>query len=119
MQLCLKNTPTEMFSRETCEIFRKPFFNRTLQLNIDVIKQSIGCTTIIARTKQNIYLQQKEKRTMIQAKFIKNKEIIIKILNTEAFTQRCCENKVFLEISQNSKENACARVSFLIKLQFY
>ena len=25
--------------------------------------------------------------------------------------------KVFLEISQNSQENACARVSFLIKLQ--
>ena len=25
--------------------------------------------------------------------------------------------KVFLEISQNSDENACARVSFLIKLQ--
>ena len=56
---------------------------------------------------------------MIQAKFIENKEIIIKILNTEAFTQRCCENKVFLEISQNSKENACARVSFLVKLQLY
>ena len=26
-------------------------------------------------------------------------------------------NKVFLEISQNSQENTCARVSFLIKLQ--
>ena len=25
--------------------------------------------------------------------------------------------KVFLEISQNSQENTCARVSFLIKLQ--
>ena len=39
----------------------------------------------------------------------------------------CCEyylygafdsvKKVFLEISQNSQENTCARVSFLIKLQ--
>ena len=27
--------------------------------------------------------------------------------------------KVFLEISQNSQENACARVSFLIKLQVW
>ena len=27
------------------------------------------------------------------------------------------KKKVFLEISQNSKENTCARVSFLIKLQ--
>ena len=25
--------------------------------------------------------------------------------------------KVFLEISQNSQENTCARVSFLVKLQ--
>ena len=28
-----------------------------------------------------------------------------------------CKKKVFLEISQNSQENTCARVSFLIKLQ--
>ena len=28
-----------------------------------------------------------------------------------------CKIKVFLEISQNPKENTCARVSFLIKLQ--
>ena len=28
-----------------------------------------------------------------------------------------CKIKVFLEISQNSKENTCARVSLLIKLQ--
>ena len=29
---------------------------------------------------------------------------------------RCSVKKVFLEISQNSQENTCARVSFLIKL---
>ena len=29
-----------------------------------------------------------------------------------------CKKKVFLKISQNSQENTCARVSFLIKLQF-
>ena len=28
-----------------------------------------------------------------------------------------CSIKVFLKISQNSQENTCARVSFLIKLQ--
>ena len=28
-----------------------------------------------------------------------------------------CKKKVFLEISPNSQENTCARVSFLIKLQ--
>ena len=36
---------------------------------------------------------------------------------TEAVVQRCSVKKVFLKISQNSKENTCSRVSFLIKLQ--
>ena len=36
---------------------------------------------------------------------------------TEAVAQRCSVKKVFLEVSQNSHENTCARVSFLIKLQ--
>ena len=36
--------------------------------------------------------------------------------HTEAVTWRCSVKKVFLEISQNSQENVCARVSFLIKL---
>ena len=38
-------------------------------------------------------------------------------LLTEAFVWRCSVEKVFLEISQNSQENTCARASFLIKLQ--
>ena len=36
---------------------------------------------------------------------------------TKAVAQRCYAKKVFLEISQNSQENICARESFLIKLQ--
>ena len=36
---------------------------------------------------------------------------------SEAVAYRCSVERVFLEISQNSHENACARVSFLIKLQ--
>ena len=36
---------------------------------------------------------------------------------TEAVFQRCSIKKLFSEISQNSQENICARVSFLIKLQ--
>ena len=35
----------------------------------------------------------------------------------EAVVQRCSAKKVFLEISQNSQQSTCARVSFLIKLQ--
>ena len=41
----------------------------------------------------------------------------IQSATTDAVAQRCSVKKVFLEISQNSQENACARVSFLIKLQ--
>ena len=37
--------------------------------------------------------------------------------NVEAVVQRCSVKKVFMGISQNSQENTCARVSFLIKLQ--
>ena len=37
--------------------------------------------------------------------------------SSEAVTQRCSVKTVFLEISQNSQKNTCARASFLIKLQ--
>ena len=36
---------------------------------------------------------------------------------TRSSHRRCCKKKVFLEISQNSQENTCARVSFSIKFQ--
>ena len=38
---------------------------------------------------------------------------------TEAVVQRSSVKKVFLEISQNSHEKTCARVSFLTKLQVF
>ena len=38
-------------------------------------------------------------------------------LAREGVAQRCYVKKVFLEIFQNSQENTCARVSFLIKLK--
>ena len=36
---------------------------------------------------------------------------------SEAATGGVLQEKMFLEISQNSQENTCSRVSFLIKLQ--
>ena len=39
------------------------------------------------------------------------------MLILETATRGVLCKKVFLEISQNSQENTCARVSFLIKLQ--
>ena len=37
--------------------------------------------------------------------------------NTEAVTRRCSAKKMFVKVLQNSQENTCTRVSFLIKLQ--
>ena len=39
----------------------------------------------------------------------------MKRLHTEAVALRYSVEKVFLEISQNSKENTCARVSFFVR----
>ena len=36
-------------------------------------------------------------------------------VESEPVARRCSVRKVFLEISQNSQKNTCARVSFLIK----
>ena len=33
------------------------------------------------------------------------------------YTRMCSVKNIFLKVSQNSQENTCARVSFLIKLQ--
>ena len=35
----------------------------------------------------------------------------------EAIARRCSLKKALLEISQNSQENTCAKVSFLMKLR--
>ena len=52
--------------------------------------------------------------------FITNKMLDILLsecVRTEAVVRSCSVEKVFLEISQNSQENTCARICFLIKLQ--
>ena len=47
----------------------------------------------------------------------KNTEAAIPKCSSEAVTQRCSVEKVFLDILQNSQENNCTIVSLLIKLQ--
>ena len=43
--------------------------------------------------------------------------MLLSIANSEAVVWMCSVEKVFIEILQNSQENTCARVPFLIKLQ--
>ena len=45
------------------------------------------------------------------------KYFYLSIQHSEAVVQMCSVKKAFLEISQNSQENTCNRVSFLTKLQ--
>ena len=50
---------------------------------------------------------------MGKARWLKNLNIAIR--SGEAFIQSCSIKKVFLKISQNSQENTCIIVFFLIK----
>ena len=49
--------------------------------------------------------------------WIKNKMWDGSYWEIEAVVRRCSVEQVFLKISQNSQENTCPRVSFLLKLQ--
>ena len=66
-----------------------------------------------------VFMQKQEgltNREITCAVFVTPQFIYMCILS-EAVAQRCSVKKVFLEISQKSQENTCARVSFLITLQ--
>ena len=68
--------------------------------------------------KQVVIFQYK---TLCEETFIDSKDWTINNRIIEAIKrsshQKCSIKKVFLENLQNSQENTCARVSFLIKLQ--
>ena len=50
-------------------------------------------------------------------RFAEPNELSMMASSSEVVVQSCSLKKVFLEVSQNSEENTCARASFLIKLQ--
>ena len=51
------------------------------------------------------------------SQIVKQTEVTQKVVRSSHVTQKCSVKKVFLKISQNSKENTCARVSLVIELQ--
>ena len=55
-------------------------------------------------------------RRLMQTKYC-TLQVLLLCLKTQAVVHRCSVKKEFLEISQKSQENTCARISFLIKLQ--
>ena len=61
-----------------------------------------------------------KKMCILKTKVCKKRiKLVVKMWQvwSEALARSCSVKKVFLEISQNSQENTCVRVSYLIKLQ--
>ena len=121
LQLYLKETPTEVFTSEYHEIcnsflsffYRAPLVAASTLTNVKMINYS-GAREV-ARTPVNIYDEQ-----------LCNSSYRLLIIFDKLFMfagslrsnhRRCCVRKGLLEISQNSYENTCAKVSFLIKLR--
>ena len=71
-------------------------------------------------TSRDFYLLHFRKILIIGSDVCHNRFLIgvihIHVWKWEAVTWRCSAKKRFLKISQNSQENTCARVSFLIKV---
>ena len=65
-----------------------------------------------AEGRQSVISQAVQTRMKCTALLIVANWLVKYILNTEAVAQRCSIKKKFLEISQNSQENTCNRVSF-------
>ena len=89
-------------------LLKKPLMENSIFCSVFIgllIKWFIITTTILRKIMEHICSH------VILIKW--KKRLII-----EAVIQRCSVKKVFLETSQNSQENTCARVSFSIKLQF-
>ena len=57
-----------------------------------------------------------KKKKKMKSKLSDFRKKVTETFSSEAVSQRCSAKKLFLEISQNSQENTCARASFLIKL---
>ena len=70
------------------------------------------------RNSDSNYLELRPLRGVLEERYFGNLRYFAKYMLEhckEAVAKRCSVKKVFLEISQNSQEKTCARVSFLIK----
>ena len=115
-QLSLKNIPYDQ-SNENLKHFmrqqkrrqhsRKHLIQRALQ-------QQLTANTIIYCCKA---LHLRYLRGSCLCLWIRIRFVVSRKSRDRSSHLRCSAKKVFLKVSQNSQENFCARVSFLIKLQ--
>ena len=82
-----KETLAQMLYCEFCEISKNTFFHKA---------------PLVAASESNRY------------SFFNRNSFTKSSVLSEAVVQRCSVKQVLLKISQNSRENTCARVSFLI-----
>ena len=116
-----------MFSCKYCEIFKNSYFEKHLRTTASVNSRSAVFQESLAlpfkwnALTSGISWQHTHSNLVgIFSQFWQLRhswELYTGFLVPEAVAQICSVKKVFLEISQNSQENTCARVSFLIKLQ--
>ena len=91
------NTVKKHKNQKIITFFLRNFCNND-RINISIISDLISSYSSIIRVRKNTYFKSP-------------------IGYIEAAAQTCSVENLFLEISQNSQENNCARVSILIKLQ--
>ena len=118
--------PAEVFCKKTLclEILqnsqestcgRDSFFNKVAGLRpATLFKKSLRPATLLKKSLWHkcfpVNFMKFLRATFLQKFTTPNKVI-------EAVAQNCCAKAFFLKVSQNSQENTCARVSFIIKLQ--
>ena len=72
---------------------------------------------MVNRISKTKYTKPEIRPFVIAGKRKERSRLSNKRVATEAVVQRCFVKNIILEISQNSQENTCVGVPFLIKLQ--
>ena len=114
-----------MLSCEYCGILTNTYFGKHLRTAASTYSHLFAgkqpCTTLpwSAWTKiaQETYLSNAGPQYSNNFSQKNNLQFCVEFIWAEVVAKRCSVKKVFLEISLNSQESTCARVSFLIKLQ--
>ena len=107
----IKDTPTQVFSCEICEIFKNTFSYRTPL----VTASEWTLLSSRLRNNKNFCWFLACFKDIFDSCILFPEKVDERKLG--AAVQRCSIKKLFVEISQNSQENTCARASFLLKLQ--
>ena len=122
-----KEASAQVFSCEYCKIFQNSFFSKNTSSgcfcknifeNIVFVPVSLSCllaVQVFFYCNHYLFSNQWFHQLICRTTDVEK-------LGSEAVARRCSSKKLFWKISQNSQENTCARVSFLIRawgLQLY